>query len=81
MIDFFKRIYNSRFIQAYIRFVQKILVTFFLTILYFLGYTIIYIYAIIFKRKLIFGTKGRSETYWIEAKDYHIDKETGLQQS
>jgi len=68
----------KKFIQFYIKFVQKILITILLTIVYFfvLGPTLILI--LIFKRKLIIKNYKKRDTFWIEAKDYTSDFESNV---
>ena len=71
----------KKFIQLYIRFVQKILITILLTIVYFfvIGPTLLLI--LIFKRRMLYKNYKKMNTYWVEAKDYTTDFENNLSAS
>lgn len=68
----------KKFIQIYIRFVQKILITILLTLVYFLmlGPTLLLI--IIFRRKILFKNYKKMNSFWVEAKDYTANFENNL---
>jgi hypothetical protein len=71
----------KKIVWFYVRFVQKILITILLTIVYFLilGPTLLLIF--IFKKKILFKNFNKMDTYWIEAKDYTSDFQTNLSAS
>ena len=71
----------KKFINSYIRFVQKILITILLTLLYFFGFGLTYLYMIFFKRDVVFSKFKVKESYWKEAKDYDANIENSLNQS
>ena len=81
MINIFKKFFYSKPIQAYIRFVQKILVTILLTLLYFIGAPLTLLVILIFKRSIIIKRYKDKNTYWEDAYDYTSDFQTSLHQS
>ncbi len=60
------------FINKYIQFVQRILVTILLTVIYFLGFGITALLLRLFHPKTLdFGRKPSSEdSYWLKARQY-----------
>ena len=71
----------KKFVTFYIKFVQKILITILLTVVYFLVIGPTLLLVIIFKRKLLFKNFNKMETWWIEAKDYSSDFQNNLSAS
>jgi hypothetical protein len=71
----------KKIVWFYVRFVQKVLITILLTIVYFLvlGPTLLLI--IIFKRRLLFKNYDKMNTFWVEAKDYTSDFQNNLSAS
>ena len=70
----------KRFIKFYVRFIQKILITIFLTLLYFTVFSITKIFMLFIpdKKRQQFVSK---ESYWIKAEGYTSDMESALEQS
>ena len=67
MLTFLKKIRD-----LYIKTIQKVLVTVALTLIYFIGMGITWLYAIIFKRSLIFAAPKETKSYWEDASDYNV---------
>ena len=70
----------KKFLKLYIRFVQKILITILLTILYFLIFSITKLIVLVFPNKHL-KRKKQTDTYWLEAEDYGSNFESSLEQS
>ena len=70
----------KRIIRIYVRFIQRILITFFLTILYFLGFgvTKLFMFLIPTKHK---KTSDKSDSFWINAEGYTADMDSASEQS
>lgn len=71
----------KRFLQWYIKTVQKILITLLLTILYGVGFGVTLIFALIFQRRLLAGRGGKAGTFWVEAEGYQPDPDDSIRQS
>lgn len=67
----------KKIINLYVRFVQKILITILLTLLYFTVFS--------FTRLIYMFKSGKSyageNTYWVDAKGYTPDMDSALEQS
>ena len=70
----------KKFINLYIRFVQKILISVLLTLVYFTFFSITKLIIIIFQNKR-FKKDKKTESYWINAEGYTIDMDSALEQS
>lgn len=70
----------KKIIKIYVRFVQGILVTIFLTILYFFGFSITKLFLIIFPNKY-YKRKLKGNTYWEKAEGYEPDMDAAAVQS
>jgi hypothetical protein len=70
----------KKIIKIYVRFVQKILITILLTLLYFTIFSITKLIMFFFPGKL---SKRRvtGNTFWIPAEGYNSDMETATEQS
>ena len=60
----------KRLIQKFIRIIQKILITFSLTVVYFLGLGITLIFIALFNRKIITSSSKDDDTFWVGAEGY-----------
>lgn len=60
----------KKIIQAYIRFMQKVIISTLLFFLYFLGFGITAFFLAFFKRRVFFGTSSRSASFWQTAEGY-----------
>jgi len=70
----------KKIIKIYVRFVQKILVTILLTIVYFTVLGITKIFVFFFPGK--FGRRcNTQDTFWLAAEDYNSDMQSALEQS
>ena len=69
----------KRFIKFYVRFVQKILITIFLTLLYFIAFSITKFFMFVFPRK--HKQTINKNSYWLTAEGYTSDMESALEQS
>jgi len=58
------------FIDRYVRFVQRILVTILLTLIYVIGFGITALVVLIFRPGLIRQDKSEVSSYWHDAKEY-----------
>lgn len=81
MANIFKKIYNSKPMQAYIRGGQKVLVTIMLFLLYYIGAFFTLILILLFKRSMLNKKPPDENSYWHDAKDYKATIENSLQQS
>lgn len=70
----------KKFINLYIRFVQKILISVLLTLVYFTFFSITKLIIIIFQNKR-FKKDKKADSYWINAEGYTIDMDSALEQS
>jgi len=71
----------KKIIQLVVRLVQKILVTTFLFILYFLGFGLTLIALFIFKRDFLIKNYKQNESFWKEAADYESEANGSLRQA
>jgi len=71
----------KRLLQKFIRIIQKILITFSLTVVYFLGLGITLIFIALFNRKIITSPDKDDYTFWVEAEGYQPDIEDSFRQS
>jgi hypothetical protein len=71
----------KKFINNYIRFVQKILITILLSLLYFIGFGLTYLFLLIFKPSLLISRFKIKDSYWQMAKDYETNLEDSMHQS
>lgn len=65
----------KKLIKAYVRFVQKILLFFFLSLLYFLGFGITKLFLYIFKIKLFKNKSLLKKSFW-EKDETDLKKES-----
>ena len=71
-----------KLIRRWIRMVQSFLLVVFLTILYVVGFGLTYLFAVVFKRRLVTARARRgSSTYFVEARDYDIETESARRAS
>ncbi len=70
-----------KLLDFYIRSVQKVLITLFLALTYFLAMGATCVLALAFKRELLRDSQQDRSTYWTEAEDYEPDVEDCLRQS
>jgi|AntAceMinimDraft_17_1070374.scaffolds.fasta_scaffold01196_1 hypothetical protein len=68
-------------IQNIIKFVQKILITIFLFLLYFIFFGITLIFILIFKKNMLKQNYESEYTFWNKAKDYNADIKESIHQS
>jgi len=71
----------KKIIGFYVRFVQKILITILLSIVYFLVIGPTFLLILIFKRKILFRDYNKTPSFWVEAKDYTTDFQNNLSAS
>jgi uncharacterized membrane protein YesL len=69
----------KKFTQAYVRFVQKILLFLLLSLLYIFGFGLTKIFAIIFRFKLFDTKSASSKTFWQTSK-LNLDKNSFFNQ-
>ena len=69
-----------KLIGLYIRFLQRVLITVLLAIVYFIGFGITFALAAVFKRRLLWPA-AESETYWADDCRYPMDLEHARYQS
>ncbi len=67
--------------QIIIIFVQKILITIFLFLLYFLFFGITLIFILIFKKNMLKQNYESEYTFWNKAKDYNANIKNSIHQS
>jgi cytochrome c biogenesis protein CcdA len=60
---------------------QKIMITIFLILIYFLGFGITFLLVAIFNRKLIYGNLKNKDSSWLKAEGYDPDLQGSLRQS
>ena len=72
--------FNKKVVQPVVRVIQKILITVLLIVIYFIGFGITYLCALIFKRDLLFDVRT-GDSFWRKAKGYEPDMEDCLRQS
>jgi len=70
----------KRLLKIYIRFIQKILITILLTLLYFLVFSITKLIFVVFPGKHFKSKKGAS-SFWLDADGYLQDFDSSLEQS
>lgn len=72
----------KRFMSAYIRVVQRILITVLLSVVYWLVVGLTALFALVFKFRTMVPRRRRGEaSYWEEAVDYRSDLEDARRQS
>ncbi len=69
-----------KLLKAYIRFVQRILVTVLLSLLYTVGFGVTWLLACVFQRKLLSGS-GSESSCWEPPQGYADDLEGAREQS
>lgn len=79
MRDIFKNLKKA--VNAIVIFIQKVLITVSLFLLYFFGFGALYFFCLIFKREAIRGTLKDKATFWETAEDYESDMDEALRQS
>jgi len=70
----------KQLLNFYIRFVQKILITILLTILYFIAFSITKLLLTLVPNKHFRHLKN-CDSYWLTAEDYSANKSSALEQS
>ena len=65
----------KRLLQAYVRFVQKVLLTVFLTLSYVFGFAATWLLLLVFNRRLLFPDAPGTTTTWTPAERYSADPE------
>jgi hypothetical protein len=70
----------KKIIKIYVRFVQRILITILLTILYFTVLSITKLFVIILPNKHL-RRSSNADTFWIPAEGYSTDMDSSLEQS
>lgn len=70
----------KKLLHIYIRFVQKILITTLLTLVYFLIFSLTMLFVFIFLDKLLKNKKNQN-SYWIDAEGYVADLSSATEQS
>lgn len=70
-----------RFLAAYVRVVQKILITVLLTLVYVLVVGLTFLLAVPLKFRLLFPSRARRESYWEKARGYAVTPEEAERQS
>jgi hypothetical protein len=63
--------------NAIVVLIQKVVITISLFCIYFICFGMIFLFCLIFKRKVICGASGDSSTFWVPAEDY----ETGIDEA
>jgi hypothetical protein len=71
----------KKIIKIYIRFVQKILITLLLTVLYFIGFGLTWVYSVLFKRGMLYGRCRNDESFWLDIKEQEPNLQNSIQQS
>ena len=71
----------KKFLRAYIRIVQKILITVLLFFLYIVGFGVTYLFSAVFQRQLLRDKHKSGESFWNVAVDYETDLNDGTMQS
>jgi len=71
----------KRFMAAYVRVVQKILITLLLTVVYLLVVGLTYLVAVLVKFRMVFPSRAPRVSYWREAKGYTVTPEEARRQS
>lgn len=69
----------KKFTQAYVRFVQKILLFVLLLLLYLFGFGLTKIFAVIFRIKLFDSGVNSNKSFWQKTKN-NLDKKTFFDQ-
>jgi hypothetical protein len=56
--------------QKFIVIAQKILITIFLVLIYFVGFGLTLIFVLLFHKRIIFAKRGKLDTFWLGADGY-----------
>lgn len=64
----------------FVRLVQRILIAISLFLIYFFGFGLTKVFAVIFNRRLL-GKSKKADTFWLEAKGYLISIKDALRES
>jgi hypothetical protein len=67
--------------QKFIVIAQKILITIFLVLIYFVGFGLTLIFVLLFNKRIIFAKRGKLDTFWLEADGYEPDILDSMKQS
>jgi hypothetical protein len=70
----------KRIVHIYVRFIQRILITIFLTILYFLVFSVTKLFMLLVPNKNK-RRSAKSNSFWINAEGYVSDMNSALEQS
>jgi cytochrome c biogenesis protein CcdA len=76
----FKIIFKRR-LEDLVRIIQKVLITVFLFLIYFLGLGLTLIFIYLFSRKLIYSEARNRNSSWLETEGYVSDLEECFRQS
>jgi len=68
-------------LQRFIRFQQKVLITVLLTLLYVFGFGITFLFASLFKRRLLRRSGATGDTFWRAATGYEPGMDDSIRQS
>ncbi len=68
-------------VKTAVLFIQKILTAVSLSFIYFLGFGIIFLLYLIFKREAIFGQQKNRYSFWNRAADYEMGVDESARQS
>lgn len=71
----------NRWTWAYVRFVQRVLITILLTLLYVVGFPLTLVYMVVCRRDVLGEMAGDAESFWRTAKGYETTGESCCQQS
>jgi hypothetical protein len=71
----------KKILEKLVRLIQKILLTVFLSLIYFLGFAATVFFVVLFNRKLIYGSLKAKNSSWREAEGYDLSLQESLRQS
>ena len=72
----------KKIINAYIRFMQRILITILLTVVYVVFFGITKLFLALFMPRTLWRRKNKNEdSFWLKMKEEPVDMEHALQQS
>ena len=71
----------KKILAKLVRAIQKIMITVFLILIYFLGFGITLLFMVLFNRKLIFRRLKSKDSSWLRAEEYDPGLEGSLRQS
>ena len=71
----------KKILAKLVRVIQRIFITVFLILIYFLGFGITLFFMALFNRKLIYGSLKSKDSSWLKAEGYDPDLEGSFRQS